>query len=45
MSQKEYYRNIRGEGYRSLAEVQGVEFALQKGAQGLPAYTQFEVPV
>ena len=32
-----HYRNIRGEGYRSLSEGQGVEFELQKGEKGLQA--------
>lgn len=32
-----HYRNIRGEGYRSLAEGQKVEFELQKGEKGLQA--------
>lgn len=32
-----HYRNIRGEGYRSLAEGQSVEFAVQKGDKGLQA--------
>lgn len=32
-----HYRNIRGEGYRSLAEGQNVEFAVQKGDKGLQA--------
>jgi len=32
-----HYRNIRAEGYRSLAEGQNVEFILQKGDKGLQA--------
>ncbi len=32
-----HYRNIRGEGYRSLAEGQKVEFELQEGEKGLQA--------
>ncbi|WP_019605364.1 cold-shock protein [Teredinibacter turnerae] len=32
-----HYRNIRGEGYRSLTEGQKVEFELQKGEKGLQA--------
>ena len=32
-----HYRNIRGEGYRSLAEGQQVEFELQEGDKGLQA--------
>ncbi|MBX2808212.1 MAG: cold shock domain-containing protein [Cellvibrionaceae bacterium] len=32
-----HYRNIRGEGYRSLAEGQSVEFSLAKGEKGLQA--------
>ena len=32
-----HYRNIRGEGYRSLAEGQSVEFNLAKGEKGLQA--------
>ncbi|WP_188151412.1 cold-shock protein [Teredinibacter waterburyi] len=32
-----HYRNIRGEGYRSLAEGQKVEFLLQEGDKGLQA--------
>lgn len=32
-----HYRNIRGEGYRSLSEGQSVEFAVQKGEKGLQA--------
>jgi len=32
-----HYRNIRGEGYRSLAEGQNVLFAVQKGEKGLQA--------
>lgn len=32
-----HYRNIRGEGYRSLAEGQVVEFGVQKGDKGLQA--------
>ena len=32
-----HFRNIRGEGYRSLAEGQEVEFSLQKGEKGLQA--------
>ena len=32
-----HYRNIRGEGYRSLAEGQKVEFELQRGEKGLQA--------
>lgn len=32
-----HYRNIRGEGYKSLAEGQKVEFALQEGEKGLQA--------
>ncbi|BCD96278.1 MAG TPA: cold shock domain-containing protein [Marinagarivorans sp.] len=32
-----HYRNIRGEGYRSLAEGQEVEFELLEGDKGLQA--------
>lgn len=32
-----HYRNIRGEGFRSLAEGQTVEFALLEGEKGLQA--------
>ena len=32
-----HYRNIRGEGYRSLAEGQEVEFQLLEGDKGLQA--------
>ncbi|HEY7885209.1 MAG TPA: cold shock domain-containing protein [Cellvibrionaceae bacterium] len=32
-----HYRSIRGEGYRSLAEGQSVEFAVQQGDKGLQA--------
>lgn len=32
-----HYRNIRGEGYRSLNEGQQVEFALLEGDKGLQA--------
>lgn len=32
-----HYRNIRGEGYRSLAEGQKVEFMLNEGEKGLQA--------
>ncbi len=32
-----HFRNIRGDGYRSLAEGQQVEFELQKGEKGLQA--------
>lgn len=32
-----HYRNIRGEGYRSLAEGQSVEFRLLEGEKGLQA--------
>ncbi len=32
-----HYRNIRGDGYRSLAEGQKVQFELQEGAKGLQA--------
>ena len=32
-----HYRNIRGEGYRSLAEGQMVEFELLEGDKGLQA--------
>jgi len=32
-----HYRNIRGEGYRSLNEGQCVEFDLLKGEKGLQA--------
>ncbi len=32
-----HYRNIRGEGYRSLAEGQQVEFELTEGDKGLQA--------
>ncbi len=32
-----HYKNIRGEGYRSLKEGQAVEFNLVKGDKGLQA--------
>ncbi|WP_185230546.1 cold-shock protein [Teredinibacter franksiae] len=32
-----HYRNIRGDGYRSLSEGQKVEFELQTGDKGLQA--------
>lgn len=32
-----HYRNIRGEGYKSLVEGQKVEFELQEGEKGLQA--------
>lgn len=32
-----HYRNIRGEGFRSLSEGQQVEFAVQSGDKGLQA--------
>ncbi|UTF60938.1 cold-shock protein [Gilvimarinus sp. DA14] len=32
-----HYRNIRGEGYRSLSEGQNVEFSVQQGDKGLQA--------
>lgn len=32
-----HYRNIRADGYRSLAEGQNVEFQLQQGEKGLQA--------
>ncbi|WP_086931527.1 cold-shock protein [Agarilytica rhodophyticola] len=32
-----HYRNIRGDGYKSLAEGQKVEFELQQGEKGLQA--------
>ena len=32
-----HYRNIQGEGYRSLAEGQSVEFEICKGDKGLQA--------
>lgn len=32
-----HYRNIRGDGYKSLAEGQKVEFELQEGEKGLQA--------
>lgn len=32
-----HYRNIRGDGYRSLSEGQKVEFELQQGEKGLQA--------
>lgn len=32
-----HYRNIRAEGYRSLAEGQAVEFDLMQGEKGLQA--------
>ena len=32
-----HYRNIRGEGYRSLVEGQQVEFELLEGDKGLQA--------
>lgn len=32
-----HYRSIRGEGYRSLAEGQEVDFELQDGDKGLQA--------
>ncbi len=32
-----HYRNIRGDGFRSLNEGQTVEFAIQEGEKGLQA--------
>lgn len=32
-----HYRNIRGDGFRSLNEGQAVEFAIQEGDKGLQA--------
>lgn len=32
-----HYRNIRGDGFRSLSEGQQVEFAMQEGEKGLQA--------
>ena len=32
-----HYRSIRGDGYKSLAEGQKVEFELQQGDKGLQA--------
>ncbi len=32
-----HYRNIQGDGYRSLNEGQNVEFSLAKGDKGLQA--------
>lgn len=32
-----HYRNIRGDGYKSLAEGQAVEFQLLEGDKGLQA--------
>ncbi|MGI1678272.1 MAG: cold shock domain-containing protein [Cellvibrionaceae bacterium] len=32
-----HYRNIRGDGFRSLSEGQEVEFAMQEGDKGLQA--------
>ena len=32
-----HYRNIRGDGFRSLNEGQQVEFAIQEGDKGLQA--------
>jgi cold shock protein len=32
-----HFRNIRADGYRSLAEGQNVDFVLQKGEKGLQA--------
>lgn len=32
-----HYRNIRGEGFRSLNEGQNVEFSIQEGDKGLQA--------
>ena len=32
-----HYRNIRGDGYRSLAEGQSVEFNVARGEKGLQA--------
>lgn len=32
-----HYRNIRGDGYRSLVEGQPVEFSLSEGEKGLQA--------
>lgn len=32
-----HYRNIRGDGFRSLNEGQQVEFAIQEGEKGLQA--------
>jgi cold shock protein len=32
-----HYRNIRGNGFRSLSEGQRVEFAMQQGEKGLQA--------
>ena len=32
-----HYRNIRGDGFRSLSEGQHVEFSIQEGEKGLQA--------
>jgi CspA family cold shock protein len=32
-----HYRNIRGDGFRSLSEGQAVEFSLAEGEKGLQA--------
>lgn len=32
-----HYRNIRGDGFRSLNEGQSVEFSIQEGEKGLQA--------
>jgi CspA family cold shock protein len=40
-----HYRNIKAEGYRTLAEGQAVEFQLQKGDKGLQAEEVVPLPV
>lgn len=39
-----HYRNIRTEGYRTLAEGQSVEFQLQKSDKGLQAEDVIPLP-
>lgn len=40
-----HYRNIKAEGYRTLAEGQAVEFQLQKGDKGLQAEEVVPLPL